>query len=82
MCGKSEGPPANGASLDRYLNGQFVKMGCCQTAQTGPILNKFWSELIKFNLSRDHFHKKMAAELQSHRVAELQTPKGTQYTGE
>ena len=35
-------PPANGASLDRFLNGPFVKMGCCQTAQNGPILKYFW----------------------------------------
>ena len=26
MCDKSQGPPANGASLDRFLNGPFVKM--------------------------------------------------------
>ena len=29
---------ANGASLDRFLNGPFVKMGCCQITQNGPIL--------------------------------------------
>ena len=67
MCGKFQGPPTNGASLDRFLmanwaihtkfqrklhllewwNGPFIKTGCYQTAQNGPILKKFWSELYK-----------------------------------
>ena len=28
----------NGASLDRFLNGPFVKTGCCQTGKNGSIL--------------------------------------------
>ena len=42
MCGKSKGPPANGARLDRFLNGPFVKLGCCQMAQNGSILKIFY----------------------------------------
>ena len=40
-------PLPNGESVDRFLNGQFVKMGCCQTAQNGPILKIFGPELFK-----------------------------------
>ena len=74
MCGKSQGPLVNGASLDRFLNGPFVKTGCCQTTQSGPILQFFGQNYYKFTF----LQKKKP---QSHRVTEWQTPKGTQYTG-
>ena len=48
MCGKFQGPPANGGSLDRFLNGPFVKTGCCKTAQNGPILKIFDQNYLKF----------------------------------
>jgi hypothetical protein len=33
--------PTNGANLERFLNGPFVKqMGFCQTNQNGPIPKK------------------------------------------
>ena len=63
----------NGASLDRFLNGPFVKTGCCQTTQNGPILKFFGQNYLKFNLTGVIFTKKLATE--------SQTPKGTQYTG-
>ena len=48
----------NGVSLDRFLNGPFVKTGCCQTAQKGPILKKIWSELFKIKIRLGSFLQK------------------------
>ena len=33
-------PTVNCASLDRFLNGPFVKTGCCQVTQNRPIPKK------------------------------------------
>ena len=49
MCGKFQGPPANGASLDGLL-----KMGCCQPAQNGPILKVFGYNL---NVMKNYLYK-------------------------
>ena len=38
-----------GNVFDIYI-GPFVKMGCCQTAQNGPTLKIFWSELFIIGL--------------------------------
>ena len=65
MCG--QGPPANGAILDRFLNGPFVNMDCCQKAQNGLILKIFWPELFKILFKLGSFLQKLATESKSDR---------------
>ena len=84
MYGKSQGPPANGASLDRFLMANLYKLGDWKTAESWSMLNFFWSESFKilFKCGSFLFIRHRVTESQSHRVTESQTLKGTQYTGE
>ena len=55
-----QGPPANGASLDRFLMTIWA-IGKNRLLPNGPkwlILNCFGQNYLKFNLSGGHFYKK------------------------
>ena len=50
LCGKFQGPPVNGVSLDRFLNGQLghlYKLGDWKTAESWPMLKFFGSKSFK-----------------------------------
>jgi hypothetical protein len=51
-------PPANGANLESFLIGPFVKNGFLPSAQNGPIPKKFGQNYLKFNFSRGDIYKK------------------------
>ena len=54
MCGKSQGPPANGASLDRFLMANLYKLGDWKTAESWPML-KFFGQ----NWPQSHRHSRV-----------------------